>query len=111
MQVIVSARHMDLEEEPKALMMEKLRRLTRYYDRIESVEAILDRDGEVPIVEVLVHAEHGVKVVASESGADLYAALDLVIDKVARQLTKHKERLRNRKHQVKRPEQSGEGEC
>jgi len=105
-QVIVSARRMEVGEAGKARITEKLSKLTRYYDRIESVEAVLDRQGELPMVEVLVHAEHGIKFVAREAGADLFAALDLVLDKLSRQLTKHKERFRNRKHQSKRPEKS-----
>ena len=36
--------------------------------------------------------------VAKQQGEDLYACIDDVTDKLERQLTDHKERLRNRKH-------------
>ncbi len=98
MQVIVSGRHMDVSEELKSHVVGKLEKLTRFYDRVESIEAVLDRQGEVPIVEGLVNADHGVRFVARESSTDLYAALDVVIDKLSSQMTRHKERVRNRKH-------------
>lgn len=106
MQIIVSGRHMDISDELKTHVTHKLEKLTRFYDRVESIEAVLDRQSEVPIVEALVNAEHGVRFVARESGVDLYAALDLVIDKLHSQLTRHKERMRNRKHQAKRSDKT-----
>lgn len=106
MQIIVSGRHLDVTDELKSHVAQKLEKLTRFYDRIESIEAVLDREGEVPIVEALVNAEHGVRFVARESSDDLYTALDLVMDKLSRQLTKHKERFRNRKHQPKRSDKT-----
>jgi putative sigma-54 modulation protein len=105
-QIIVTGRHLDVTDELKAHVTQKLEKLTRFYDRIESIEAVLDREHEVPIVETLVNAERGVRFVARESSTDLYAALDLVMDKLSRQLTKHKEQFRNRKHQPKRPDKT-----
>lgn len=106
MQIIVTGRHLDMSDELKTHVAQKLEKLTRFYDRIESIEAVLDREHEVPIVEALVNAERGVRFVARESSVDLYAALDLVMDKLSRQLTKHKERFRNRKHQAKRSDKT-----
>ncbi len=108
MQIIVTGRHLDMTDELKAHVSKKLERLSRFYDRVESIEAVLDREGEVPIVEALVSAERGIRFVARESNVDLYSALDMVVDKLSRQLTKHKERFRNRKHQSRRPDKSPE---
>lgn len=108
MQIIVTGRHQDMTDELKAHVSKKLERLTRFYDRVESIEAVLDREGEASIVEVLVYAERGIRFVARESDVDLYSALDLVVDKLSRQLTKHKERFRNRKHQSERSDRSSE---
>ncbi len=85
MQIIVSSRHQDVGDELKTHVGHKLEKLTRFYDRVESIEAVLDRDGEVPIVEAIVNAERGIRFVARESGEDFYAALDLVMDKLSRQ--------------------------
>lgn len=106
MQITVTGRHVDVSEQLKAHVTHKLEKLARYYDRVESIEAVLDRQGEVPIVEVLVNAERGDRFVARESSVDLYAALDLVVDKLSTQLTRHKERVRNRKHQPKRSDKT-----
>lgn len=109
MQIRVSGRHVEVSEELRSHVLEKLEKLTRFYDRVESIEAVLDRQGEVPIVEALVNAERGVRFVARESSPDLYAALDVVVDKLSTQMTRHKERVRNRKHQPKRSDKTLEG--
>lgn len=106
MQIIVSGRHLDVSDEVRTHVTHKLEKLTRFFDRVESIEAVLDRQGEVPIVEAIVNAEHGVRFVARESGVDMYTALDLVIDKLSTQITRHKERVRNRKHQPKRSDKT-----
>ena len=108
MQVILSSRHMDVDPETREYFESKLRKLTRFYNRITSIETVLDKQGEAHIVEAIVHADHGLQFVASESGPDVYSALDLVLDKLERQLARHKERFRNRKHQTKRPDKSPE---
>lgn len=106
MQIIVSGRHMDVSEETKSHVTHKLEKLTRFYDRVESIEAVLDRQNEVPIVEVIVNAEHGLRFVASDTAQDHYGALDMVINKLSTQLTRRKERIRNHKHQPKRSDQT-----
>lgn len=106
MQIIVSGRHMDVSEHLRTHVTSKVEKLTRFYDRLESVEVVLDRQGEVPIVEAIVNAEHGIRFVARESSVDLHAALDLVVDKLSTQITRHKERVRNRKHQPKRSDKT-----
>lgn len=98
MQITVSGRHMGVSAPLKEYCEEKSAKLTRYYDRIQSIEIILDgRDGR-HAVEIIVHTERTTPFVATEQHEDAYAAVDLLIDKIERQLTRHKEKLRNRKH-------------
>ena len=83
----------------------------QFYDRLQAVEVVLDGEGNGFEAEVIATAEHKSVFVAKERGEDMYAAVDLVMDKVERQLTKHKERFRNRKHQGARgPKAGGETE-
>jgi putative sigma-54 modulation protein len=77
---------------------EKLGKLTRYYDRIESIDVVLDQESTQHRVEVVVRADHKHKFVAHVDAKDFYEAVDLVVDKLERQLTRHKEKVRNRKH-------------
>ena len=47
---------------------------------------------------MIVRADRKHTFVASEIGPDTFALIDLIVDKMERQLTKHKEKNRNRKH-------------
>ncbi len=98
MEFKLSGRHMDLTPAIHDYADKKTQRLHRYFDRIQSIEGVIERRDRLFHVEVVVDAEHTQPFVAHETGEDLYAAIDIITDKLERQLTDHKERLRNRKH-------------
>jgi putative sigma-54 modulation protein len=107
MQVTVTGRHMGVSEPLKDYCRGKAEKLARLFDRVVSVQVILDgRDGRHS-AEMIVHADRTAPFVAVEAHDDAYAAFDLVLDKIERQLRRHKERLRNRKHPQLPPEQTG----
>lgn len=103
MQVLISGRHMSVSAAVKKYCQEKAERLTRFYDRVQSIEVILDGQSGVHSAEMIVHADSTDPFIAVEQRDDLYAAIDVVVDKVERQLRRHKEKLRNRKHPVRPP--------
>jgi len=98
MQVNVSGRHMGVSDALKQYCLEKAERLVRFYDRIQSIDVILDGHNGQHSAEMIVHAEGTLPFVANEERDDAFAAVDLTMDKVERQIRRHKERLRNRKH-------------
>lgn len=98
MKVIVTARHVELTGEFKAYLTDKAAKLERFYDRILEVDAIVTKDSGAHEVEFIVRADHHNRFVAKERHADAYAAADLVIEHIERQLSRHKEKHRNRKH-------------
>ena len=104
MQIIVSGRHMGVSDTLKEYCHEKAQRLIRFYDRIKSIEVILDGHDGQHSAEMIVHSDGTAPFVASEEQKDIYAAVDLLIDKLERQISRHKEKLRNRKH----PPRTGE---
>ena len=75
----------------------KMERLDRYFEDSESQEAFIKVRirGVEQIIEVTVPT-HKFTLRAEESHKDLYAATDLVIDKLERQIRKNKTRLNNR---------------
>jgi len=98
-QIVVSARHADITDDMKAYAEKKASKLLKFYDKIQEIEVILDRESaQKHQVEMIVNAEHKNIFVARESGEDLFACTDLAVDKLSRQLTRHKDRHRNRKH-------------
>lgn len=98
MRVTVSGRHMVVSDALKQYCIEKTEKLPRYYDRIQGIDVVLDGHDGIHSAEIIVHADHATPFVASEEQQDAYAAIDLLMDKIERQLSRHKERLRNRKH-------------
>jgi len=111
MRVTVTGRHMTVTPALRTYCEEKTSKLTRYYDRIRAVEVILDGKDGLHTAEIIVHTERADPFVAREQHADVYAAMDLLLDKIERQLTRHKEKIRNRKHPRVLPETpAAEGE-
>jgi len=106
MQVTVTGRHMGISDRLKEYCEEKAVRLARYYDRIRLVEVVLDGQHGSHSAEMIVHTDRTQPFVAREQHTDVYAAVDILLDKIERQISDHKKKLRNRKHP---PRGSGEG--
>src|SRR5690606_3318199 len=98
MVINVSGRHMSVSDSLKAYCEEKAAKLLRFYDRIQSIDVVLDGNNGQHYAEMIVHTEGTQPFVASEEQEDAHAAVDLLMDKIERQIRRHKERLRNRKH-------------
>lgn len=94
----VSSRHMDVTPALKAYAENKAGKLTKYYDRIQEIEVVLDNGKDTVHVEMIVNAEHKNMFVAHHNDGDAYACIDGCVDKLERQLSDHKKKIRNRKH-------------
>lgn len=101
MQVTVSGRHMGVNDALRDYCEKKAERLVRFYDRIQSIEVVLDGRNGKHSAEMIVHSEGTSPFVAHELHDDVFAAVDLLLDKVEEQIRRHKEKLRNRKHPPK----------
>lgn len=94
MQISISARHGDLSAATQEKIDEKVAKLTRYFDRVTSIQVTVDLEHrEAPLVEVRISAEHTEDFVATDSSSNVLAALDGAVQKIERQLRKHKEKL------------------
>ncbi|QOJ17492.1 MAG: ribosome-associated translation inhibitor RaiA [Phycisphaeraceae bacterium] len=98
MQFNISARHMDLTPAIEEYARRKGEKLLRHFDRIQQVDILIDKQKNGYKVEILTDVEHHQPFVASMTEHDLYACIDLTIDKSIRQLSDHKSRLRDNKH-------------
>jgi putative sigma-54 modulation protein len=95
-QVKISARHGRLSEETQDFIREKAEKLLRYFDRLTQIEVTVDLQNDIhKTVEFIVSAEHKHDFVAHETNGDILAAVDLIIDKLERQISRHKERLQD----------------
>ncbi len=101
MEIKVTGRHMDITPPIREYASEKALKLPRYFDRVQEIDVVIDKqDAKNLGVEIIAEAEHADSFIARASGSDLYVCIDEAISKMERQLTDHKEKLRNRKHNV-----------
>jgi len=96
--ITVSGRHLDITPALKAHAEEKAGKLTKFFDRIQEIEVIIDAGKDAVRVEMIVNAEHNSNFVAHHDNADAYAGIDGCAAKMERQLSEHKKMHRNRKH-------------
>ena len=81
----------------KDYVTEKMEKLDKYFDNAKNIKAsviIRVRNGE-EIIEVTVPTNK-FTLRAEEKHDDLYAAIDLVVDKLERQIRKNKTKLKNK---------------
>jgi ribosome hibernation promoting factor len=94
MHINISGHHVDLTASIKDYVNSKLSRLERHHDRITSTNVILSVDKLRQKAEASVHVS-GKDFFADSESEDLYAAIDLLTDKLDRQLIKYKEKQRS----------------
>lgn len=97
MRINIIGRHIEVTQAIHDYVEKKISKLSKYYNRISGIEVILTEEGMTKKVEVQIKAEHSQRFVVTESGEDLYACVDVSVDKIERQLTKLKEKSRHRK--------------
>jgi len=94
MKVTVTARHADFTDATKSYAYEKAHKLEHYFVHLRKIEVILDLDGDRRYsAELIASAVRGHVLVCHAVDQTPLAALDSVVDKMERQLTKFKEKL------------------
>ena len=96
MQVNISGHQLDVTDAMREYVGEKLGKLERHFDKITNVQVIMQVEKLKHKIEATLHVA-GREVVANAEHEDMYAAIDLLTDKLDRQLIKHKEKQLNHK--------------
>jgi len=96
MQTSVTFRHMEASEPLRTYVQERTARLSRYIDRPMESQVTLTVQKFRHKAEVVINAD-GIRIAGEESHEDMYAAIDLVMDKIERQVKKYKEKIRKHK--------------
>ncbi|MDR0549119.1 MAG: ribosome-associated translation inhibitor RaiA [Deltaproteobacteria bacterium] len=91
MQFTVTFRRMDPSENLKEFGREKMARLEKYLDSVIDVDLTFTVEKFRHRVEAVVTAD-GLKIKAEEETEDMYSALDLVVDKLEKQIKRHREK-------------------
>lgn len=97
MQVNISGHHIEVTDSLQNYVTTKLDKLERHFDQIGNVQVTLTVEKERQKAEASINVKGG-QLHADAVHDDLYAAIDLMNDKLDRQLIKHKEKTIARKH-------------
>ncbi|CAI8923089.1 ribosome hibernation-promoting factor, HPF/YfiA family [Methylocaldum szegediense] len=92
MQISITGHHVEVTEALRNYVLEKMQRIERHFDRIVDVHVVLAVEKLVQKAEATVQVD-GASLFAREEHEDLYAAIDGMVDKLDRQIIKHKEKI------------------
>jgi putative sigma-54 modulation protein len=92
MQVNITGRHLEVTDSLKTYVEEKISKLKRHFDHVTDVHVILGVEKMEQKAEATVQIS-GATLFAEDTQVDMYAAIDSMVDKLDRQIIKHKEKI------------------
>ncbi len=105
MQVSVTFRNMESREVLRDYLQDKISKLKKYLDNPLEANVVLIVEKHRHIAEVTLIANR-ITINAQEETEDMFSAIDRVIDKLERQILKHKEKIKRHKANPTLPESS-----
>ena len=94
MQINFTGHGIDITPALKTFTGEKFKKLERHYDRILSIHVVFHVEKLNQIAEATVHVTKD-EIHAHASAENMYTSIDDLVNKLDRQLIKHKEKLDN----------------
>lgn len=92
MQLSVTGHHVEITDPMREYVQSKLGRLERHFDHVTDVHCILTVDKLEHRAEATVNLPGG-QLFAESVDQNMYAAIDSMVDKLDRQVRKHKEKV------------------
>lgn len=104
MNLTISGHHLELTPAIREYVTSKLERIRRHFDNVIDAAVILTVDNltekeKRQQAEVTLHMR-GNYVHVQAIAQDMYAAIDLMVDKLDRQVLKHKGKVQNHQHEA-----------
>lgn len=98
MRIEVTGKRMEITDAIRQHAEAKCEKLLRYFDGVLEISVVLDTAEHGAFsAELVVDAVKHPPFVARDTGPSLYACIDQAVDKMSRQLTDFKEKLKNPK--------------
>jgi putative sigma-54 modulation protein len=102
MQINLTGHHVDITEALKGYVDSKFERLARHFDHVLDVHVILSVEKLRQRAEATIQV-NGARVFADAVHEDMYAAIDGLIDKLDRQILRHKEKKSSHRGNAAKP--------
>ena len=93
MQINFTGHRMKVSPALKTFTQEKFDKLERHFDKITAINVIFDVEKLRQIAEATILVAKG-ELHASSESENMYTAVDILVDKLDKQLIKHKEQMR-----------------
>lgn len=93
MNINFTGHHVEVTASLKAVTLDKFNKLERHFDKITSINVTFDVEKLRQIAEASIFVAKG-ELHAKAESEDMYAAIDELVEKLDRQLIKHKEKIR-----------------
>ncbi|MEA3545848.1 MAG: ribosome-associated translation inhibitor RaiA [Thermodesulfobacteriota bacterium] len=94
MQIAVTFRHMESSDAIRSYVEEKLARVKKYIDEPIDAQVVLSVQKKINHRAEVVMVAKGLTMKSTETREDMYAAVDLMVDKIERQLKRYKDKLK-----------------
>jgi len=100
MQINISGKHLEITPAIDEYIRKKAERIVRHLDRVQSVTFVIEKEphNQGYHVEVKTDVAGHDDFIANHRHADLYACIDLVLDRADRQVKDWKSRIRDHRH-------------
>lgn len=98
MNLNMTGHHLEITPSIRDYVSSKMTRINRHFDHVIDVSMILSVEKLRQKIEANVHLS-GKDIFVESENTDMYAAIDLLVDKLDRQIIKHKEKVKN-KHDI-----------
>jgi len=92
MQLTVTGHHIEVSPALRDYVGTKLGKLGRHFDNMTDIHCVLTVEKLLHKAEATIHVSGGT-IYADAVESDMYAAVDGLVDKLSRQVTKYKEKL------------------
>lgn len=96
MKINITGRHIDVSERLKDYAEKKIARLEKHFQQLIDIHLILYVEKLDRVAELNISGD-SVQFHAREKAADLYSAIDLLVDKIESQIARFKEKIQSRK--------------
>ena len=92
MHITIDGHHVEVTEALHEYIQSKMSRIERHFDQVVDVHVVLAVEKQRKKAEATIHVA-GNNLHAHSEHEDMYAAIDALLDKLDRQVKKHKEKL------------------
>lgn len=96
MQLSVTFRHMEASDALKDFARDKLSRIEKYLDSALEAHIVLSVEKFRHTADMTIISD-GFKINGQEQTEDMYSAIDMVVDKIERQVKRFRQKIKNRK--------------